>query len=123
MLSKAAAGSLLSNRMELTPADVLAAAREGDALALQSLAEVGRVLGMIMSACTAILNPSRFVVGGGLGLAGFDFIVPSARAQLMRQTIPESRELLDIVPSRLESPAIGAACLVWYARSAETAKN
>jgi hypothetical protein len=69
------------------------------------------------------LNPSRYVVGGGLGQAGFDFIVPAARQELMRRTIPESRSLLDLVPSRLESPATGAACLVWYARSSETAKS
>ena len=115
--------SLLTNRFDLTPAEVLAAAQEGDALALQSLAEVGRVLGWIMSSCTAILNPSRYVIGGGLGLAGFDFIVPAAREELMRRTIPESRSLLDIVPSQVESPAIGAACLVWYARSGNTVKS
>jgi glucokinase len=116
-LATSPARSVLSNRIELTPADVLAAADQGDTLALQALAEVGRVLGMIMSACTAILNPSRYVVGGGLGLAGFDFIVPIAREELRRWTIPESRSLLDIVPSRVESPAIGSACLVWYALS------
>jgi len=115
--------SLLTNRFDLTPAEVLAAAQEGDALALQSLAEVGRVLGWIMSSCTAILNPSRYVIGGGLGLAGFDFIMPAAREELMRRTIPESRSLLDIVPSQVESPAIGAACLVWYARSGNTVKS
>jgi glucokinase len=117
--SPSGAGSLLSDGVELTSADVLAAAHQGDQLALRALSEVGRVLGIVMSACTAILNPSRYVVGGGLGLAGFDFIVPAARTELMRRTIPESRALLDIVPSRLESPAIGAACLVWYARSGE----
>jgi glucokinase len=116
-LATSPARSVLSNKIELTPEDVLAAAAEGDTLALQALAEVGRVLGMIMSACTAILNPSRYVVGGGLGLAGFDFIVPIAREELRRWTIPESRSLLDIVPSRVESPAIGSACLVWYALS------
>jgi glucokinase len=116
-LANSPARSMLSSTFELTPADVLAAAREGDALALQALAEVGSVVGIIMSACTAILNPSRYVVGGGLGLAGFDFIVPSAREELMQRTIPESRGLLDIVPSRVESPAIGSACLVWYVRS------
>jgi glucokinase len=123
MLANSSASSMLSNITELTPADVLAAASENDALALGALAEVGRVLGMIMSACTAILNPSRYVVGGGLGLAGFDFIVPSARAELMRRTIPESRALLDIVPSRVESPAIGSACLVWYVLSGKVAEN
>lgn len=123
MIGKSHLASTLSNKANLTPADVLSAARDGDALALQALAEVGRVLGIIMSACTVILNPSRFVVGGGLGLAGFEFIVPSARAELMKRTIPESRSLLEIVPSQVESPAIGAACLVWYARAGELAKS
>jgi glucokinase len=123
MLANSSASSLLSNRTELTPADVLAAASENDPLAFEALAQVGRVLGMIMSACTAILNPSRYVVGGGLGLAGFDFIVPSAREELLRRTIPESRALLDIVPSRVESPAIGSACLVWYSLTGKVAEG
>jgi glucokinase len=122
-LANSPARSLLLKKFELTPADVLDAAREGDVLALQALAEVGRALGIIMSACTAILNPSRFVIGGGLGLAGFEFIVSAAREELMRRTIPESRALLDIIPSRVESPAIGSACLVWYALSGKVAQN
>ena len=123
LLANGTAGGTLANRTDLTPADVLSAARDGDALALQALAEVGHVLGIIMSACTVILNPSRFVVGGGLGLAGFEFIMPAAREELMKRTIPESRALLEILPSRVESPAIGAACLVWYARAGEKAKS
>jgi glucokinase len=115
--------SVLANKIDLTPADVLTAALDGDILAMQSLAEVGRVLGIIMASCTAILNPMRYVVGGGLGLAGFNFIVPAAREELMRRTIPESRSLLDIVPSEVESPAIGAACLVWYALSGNEVKS
>ena len=123
LLASSSAGSLLANRTESTPADILAAAAENDPLALEALVLVGRVLGMIMSACTAILNPSRYVVGGGLGLAGFDFIVPAARAELMRRTIPESRALLEIVPSRVESPAIGSACLVWYELSRKVVQS
>ena len=123
MLSKFPGESKLTDRMELTPADVLAAAHEGDALALQALAEVGRVLGIIMSACSVILNPLRFVLGGGLGLAGFKFIVPAALHELNQRTIPESRSLLEVLPSEVDSPAIGAACLVWYARAGETANS
>ena len=122
LLSHSSPSSLLSNRSELTSADVLTAAGEGDTLAREALSEVGHVLGIIMSACTAILNPTRFVIGGGLGLAGFDFIVPTAREEMMRRTIPNHRSQMDIVRSRLESPAVGSACLVWYARAGKMPK-
>lgn len=123
LLADPSARSDLSDKVELTSADVLAAACEGDPLALQALKEVGRALGIVMSACTAILNPARFVVGGGLGLAGFDFIVPAIREEMLRRMIPNHRGQMDIVPSRLDSPAIGSACLVWYARSGVMAKR
>jgi hypothetical protein len=58
-----------------------------------------------------------------LGLAGFNFILPEAEEELFRRTIPESRSLLDIVPSQVESPAIGAACLVWYALSGNAVRS
>src|SRR5918995_117142 len=57
MMGKSHPASTLAHNANLTPADVLAAAQEGDMLALQALAEVGRVLGMIMSTCTVIRNP------------------------------------------------------------------
>lgn len=123
MLAHPTARSSLSDKIELIPTDILAAACEGDALALEALTEVGRALGIVLSACTAILNPSRFVIGGGLGLAGFDFIVPAIREEMTRRTIPNHRSQMDIIPSRVESPAIGSACLVWYALSGKMAKK
>lgn len=123
LLANPSARSLLSDRVDLQPADVLAAACENDPIAFQALNEVGRALGIVMSACAVILNPARFVVGGGLGLAGFDFIVPAIREELLRRTIPDHRAQMEILPSRVDSPAIGSACLVWYARSEEMAKR
>lgn len=117
MLVNHADASSLSAQGELTPADVLAAAGKGDPLALDALTEVGRALGIIMSACTVILNPARFVIGGGLGVAGFDFFMPRVREELTRRTLPNHRGQMDIVRSQVESPAIGSACLVWYALS------
>jgi glucokinase len=117
LLTNDSVTSLLSNQAEFTPTDVLAAAGKGDSLALQALAEVGRALGIIMSACTVILNPSRFVIGGGLGVAGFDFIMPAVHKELRRRTLPNHRGQMEIVRSQVASPAIGSACLVWYALS------
>jgi glucokinase len=100
---------------EWTSVEIISAAKNGHWIACDALSEVGRALGVVMSACAAILNPSCFVIGGGLGVAGFDFLVPAIREELTQRTTLNSRKHLNIVPSSLESPAIGAACLVWYA--------
>lgn len=117
MLGNSSMRGVLADQNDLESADILNAACEGDALALKALREVGRVLGIVMSACTVILNPYRFVIGGGLGLAGFDFLVPAIRDELKRRTIPNHRAQMEVVPSKVQSPAIGSACLVWYALS------
>lgn len=116
-LAESPGKSVLRSDADLTSAGVISAAQDGDEIARSALADVGGALGIVMSACAAILNPSRFVIGGGLGLAGFDFIVPAVREEMMRRTIPNSRGVLNIVRSSVESSAIGSACLVWYALS------
>jgi glucokinase len=122
-LAESVSKSVLRDDENLTSVDILAAAKNGDELALAALREVGRALGIVLSACAAILNPVRFVIGGGLGLAGFDFVVPAVREEMMRRMIPNSRDALDIVQSHVESPAVGSACLVWYALSGRMPKS
>jgi glucokinase len=104
---------------EATPRDILAAAAAGDPLARAALARSGSWLGIVMAACVTVLNPTRIVVGGGLGLAAFDYLVPAARAELARRTLRSAHQNLQIFPSRLVSSAVGAACLVWYAAQTE----
>lgn len=115
MLNESQDESILRKSAALTSADIISAAKRGDRIAHAALSKVGEALGIVMSACAAILNPARFVIGGGLGLAGFDLLVPAIREEMMRRTIPNSRGVMEIVKSQVESPAIGAACLVWYA--------
>jgi hypothetical protein len=72
-----------------------------------------------MAACVAVLNPALFVIGGGLGLAAFAELAPAARQELVLRTLPASHQNLRILPSRLPSSAVGAACLVWYHQKLE----
>jgi glucokinase len=109
--------SSLTNIADLSSALILAAAREGDALALDVFREMGTSLGIVMAACVAVLNPGRFVIGGGLGLAAFDLVVPPARRALAERVIQSSIDRLTITPSALQSSAIGPSCLVWYGRA------
>jgi len=105
--------SLLTGLDELTPAIIVNAAVKGDEIARTALFSVGANLGIVMAACAAVLNPERIVVGGGLGLAAFDFLIPAARFELERRVTRVSYEKLEIVCSSLVSSAVGAACLVW----------
>jgi len=109
--------TFLADAKELTSASILAAARARDALALDVFTEMGEALGVVMAACVAVLNPARFVIGGGLGLAAFDLIVPPARRALAQRVIQSSIDTLEIIPSALQSSAIGPSCLVWYSRN------
>jgi glucokinase len=98
----------------LTTSLILHAARSGDELARAALERLGIWLGTIMAACVAVLNPRRFVIGGGLGLAAFEELAPLAIRELSRRTLPTSTQSLNCLPSQVESSAVGAACLVWY---------
>lgn len=104
----------------VTPARVLEAARTGDRLALTALAEVGVWLGVVAAAGIAFLNPERLIIGGGLGIAAFDQLLPALRTELERRLLPASYIALQILPSRLESSAVGAASMVWYGLGIKT---
>ena len=104
---------LLNGLDELTPAIIVEAAIKGDEIARFALTGVGKNLGIVMAVCAAVLNPERFVIGGGLGLAAYEFLIPAARRELERRVTQVSHEKLEIVPSSLISSAVGAACMVW----------
>jgi glucokinase len=96
--------------------EVVAAARNGDALALAALAESARWLGIALAAYVTLLNPAAIVIGGGLGLSSFDLLIPVARVEIARRALRQSHEQLEIVRAQVMSSAVGAAALVWQNR-------
>jgi glucokinase len=104
---------------ELTPSRILNAARGGEQWALAALEDVGAGLGAVLAVCVSALNPTRFVIGGGLGLAAYDFLVPPALEELKRRVPKSLYPGLQIVPACLASSAVGAACLVWQSMEME----
>ena len=63
---------------------VTEAAREGDRMAVELLAEIGTWLGVGMANLAAAFDPGRFVVGGGVSAAG-DLLLQPAREAFARQ--------------------------------------
>jgi len=108
--------SVLNEMTELTPEHVLRAALEQqDALALSVFNYTAEWLGQALAACVALLNPARFVIGGGMGLAAFDLLKPGVTRELERRVIGDSFANTAIVRSQVHSSAVGASSLVWHA--------
>ena len=99
---------------DATPAGIIQAALEGKAPALACMAEMGRQLGIVIAFCAAVTNPALVVIGGGLGLAIYDLLVPRARLELERRVLKATHAGLRIAPSLQQSSALGAASLAWY---------
>ncbi|WP_018501952.1 ROK family glucokinase [Parafrankia discariae] len=113
--SPEAARQMLDGRTveELSGPDVTAAAQDGDPAAVKCFEEIGHWLGQGLASLTAILDPGRFVIGGGVSDAG-ELLVGPARAQYRaglsgRGHRPEA----DVVVATLGSSAgiVGAADL------------
>jgi len=93
--------------------DILAAFAAGDALAVAVMEQAAEVLGTVMSTCASLLNPERFILGGGLGHAAADFWITRAGAVFRAQVLPAARDGVTIVESTVASSAVGASALVW----------
>jgi glucokinase len=97
-----------------TTIDMLDAARGGDAVGIAIVNETAQWLASVMICLMGILNPSAFVIGGGLGNAAADLLIPRVKELLRKRTRPEVYPEIAVLESQVASSAVGAACQVWY---------
>jgi glucokinase len=97
---------------EITGALVTELAHDGDPVAREALAVVGRRLGAGITSVVNALNPEVVVIGGGAVAAG-DLLLDPARSVVAERALPPSRERVRIVPAHFgdESGMLGAALL------------
>lgn len=93
--------------------DVLARATKGDAGALALIDDLSASLGAGLVSLANALAPEVFVIGGGLGDACAELILPRAGKILRQEALPPNGKA-QLVSARLGNDAgmIGAACLV-----------
>ena len=89
---------------------VAEAAALGDALALAALERAGRALGISIGNTANLLNPQRFILGGGVTKSGLAFW-DSVRRAARQTALPQVR--CEIVPALLgdDAPLWGAVAL------------
>lgn len=89
----------------LTAREVGAAARKGDAVALEILRTTGERLGEVLAILVDVLNPSRVVIGG-LAMRLGDLLLDPARRAMAREALEPAARACEIVPAGL-GEAIG----------------
>lgn len=92
---------------------VTKAAQEGDPAAVGCFDEVGRWLGQGLADLAALIDPGRFVIGGGVAEAGELLLAAGRESYAAALTGRGFRPLADVVPASLGAQAglIGAADL------------
>ncbi|MED4603411.1 ROK family glucokinase [Paenibacillus validus] len=92
--------------------DVFDAAKTGDETALRIINRAAMYLGKSMATVSVVINPQRFVVGGGVSKAG-DILFDAIRKYYRECTQETAQEGVDIVPAILGNDAgiVGAAGL------------
>jgi glucokinase len=92
-----------------TAEEAVAAARAGDARALEGLAQVGRYLGIGIANLIIVVNPERVVLGGGVSAAG-ELLLGPIRDEIRRRVHVTSWEVVEVVVAELGTfaGAIGA---------------
>ncbi len=101
---------------EIRAEDVGQAAHQGDALALETLDEIGDILGRHLANLAHTFNPEIFVLGGGVSQIGKPFFTPIQEAIRKYVIHPSYLEGLRIVPASLGDDAglVGAMILAHH---------
>jgi glucokinase len=92
-------------------------ANEGDEQARDALAGIGRKLGAGIASMCNVFGADFVVIGGGFGVAGFEWLVPAALEVAKRDSLDAAGETLQIVRAELGTMAglIGAGLLAFDA--------
>jgi glucokinase len=86
-------------------------ANEGDATARAILTEIAGYLGSGMGSFVNIFGPELLVIGGGFGVAAWEYLLPHAEEVMRREALRPMRDAVRVVRAQLGTAAglIGAA--------------
>jgi len=103
---------LRPSRGEISVAEMLRAAADGDLACRRLIADAGTAIGGALATLCNLINPERIVVGGDLADAG-DLLLEAARLALGRGAIASAASGVELVPGVLGERAevLGAVAL------------
>jgi glucokinase len=106
----------LSAIEHLTAKDVVDAAKSGDEVAQRIVCRAAHYLGKSMALVSVVVNPKRFIIGGGVSKAG-EYLFSQIREAYRKCALERAQDGVDIVAAELGNNAgvVGAAGLTLHA--------
>lgn len=106
----------LSTVEKIMAKEVFDAAKAGDEVAARIVSRAAYYLGKSMAAVAVVVNPQRFILGGGVSMAG-EFLFEQIREVFRKLSPSRAHEGVDIVAAELGNNAgvVGAAGLFLHA--------
>jgi glucokinase len=72
------------------------------------------MLGLAIANAVTLVNPQLVIIGGGVGLAAFDVLLPSIQQALRRHALAPAAQAVTVAPSSLgEYAGLVGACWVF----------
>ena len=106
--------TLLTEKMPveaITPQDVITAARRGDLLSQQIVAEAGAHLGTAIASLVNLFNPSMVVIGGGVAQIG-DLLLEPIRKTVQQRSLRVASRAVRITAALLGRRSSGMGAVV-----------
>jgi len=105
--------ALVKSPSQLTAEVIVAAARQGDALAKMALLDAGEALGFGIVNAVQLLNPSLVVLAGKFANAASDFLLEAVTRTIQAQCFETTSRSLEIrvAPLRKDAGPVGCALL------------
>lgn len=113
--------SPLSTVENITTAALIEGFHAGDPLATRVIDSAAAMLVTVATITIGAINPARIILAGGLGAALQPVWLKALHDGLPQTTLPIGHSELKILPSEVESSAVGAAALVWQETAAVNA--
>lgn len=107
---------------KLTAKDVIDYARQEDTLAVKALNVACGALAKAMANIAVIINPSAFIIGGGLSNAG-DFLLEKIKMEFLRYSIREAQGTRIMLAKLKNDAGIYGACQYILNKKNEVEKN
>lgn len=98
----------------ITARQILSMAKAHDPIAEELMRKMAKSLGFVCAMLKSVIDPERFIIGGGLGKAIFNMLTGEVEEEMNTHVFKLDDRPTGFYKSSLKTSAMGAAAMVWY---------